>query len=115
MEAERFGGPLSSGTVVHDDGIQRQFVPGYNQKEGLRYMAVNQYIAGVNFSPTPQSDFKLEGFYKQYSRLPVSLLDSLPVSTGRFCRLYRRGCPGQIGRQGNALTAGIFLSQPEPV
>ena len=83
-------------------GYNGNLIPGYNQKEGLRYMAVNQYIAGVNFSPTPQSDFKLEGFYKQYSRLPVSLLDSLPVSTGDFADYIVGDVPAKSVGKGRA-------------
>ena len=96
-------------------GYNGNLIPGYNQKEGLRYMAVNQYIAGVNFSPTPQSDFKLEGFYKQYSRLPVSLLDSLPVSTGDFADYIVGDVPAKSVGKGTRLRRGIFLSQPESV
>lgn len=83
-------------------GYNGNLIPDYNQKEGLRYMAVNQYIAGVNFSPTPQSDFKLEGFYKQYSRLPVSLLDSLPVSTGDFADYIVGDVPAKSVGKGRA-------------
>lgn len=55
-----------------------------NKLNGLRYMAVNHYIAGVEYSPSSQSRFSLEGFYKSYSDFPISLRDSLPVSTGDF-------------------------------
>lgn len=53
-----------------------------NKLGGLRYMAVNHYIAGVEFLPSSQTRLSLEGFYKAYSDFPVSLRDSLPLSTG---------------------------------
>ncbi len=54
----------------------------FNQKDGLTYQNVNQYVAGVKFSPSAESSVSVEGFYKQYGHLPVSLNDSLPISTG---------------------------------
>lgn len=57
---------------------------GFHQRDELRYAAVNQYIAGVEFTPGPQSSIRLEGFLKQYDHLPVSLIDSLPVSASDF-------------------------------
>ncbi len=47
----------------------------------LKYMAVDNYTLGIDFSPNRNSKIKLEGFYKQYHNTAISLLDSLPVST----------------------------------
>lgn len=83
-------------------GYDGNVVPGYKQRDGLRYMAVNQYVAGINFSPTPRSDIKFEYFYKQYSQLPVSLLDSLPVSTGDFADYIVGNVPARSVGKGRA-------------
>lgn len=55
-----------------------------NRAGGIKYIAANHYIAGVEFKPNSTSRLSLEGFYKAYSDYPVSLNDSLPVSTGDF-------------------------------
>lgn len=55
-----------------------------NRENGLSYIAANHYIAGVEFNPNANSRLALEGFYKAYSNYPVSLRDSLPLSTGDF-------------------------------
>ena len=47
----------------------------------LKYMAVNSYALGVDYSPNQNSKFKIEGFFKQYSNVAISLVDSLPLST----------------------------------
>ena len=47
----------------------------------LKYMAVNNYSLGVDYTPNQNSKFKIEGFFKQYSNTPISLVDSLPLST----------------------------------
>ena len=86
-------------------GYDGNVVPGYKQRDGLRYMAVNQYVAGINFSPTPRSDIKFEYFYKQYSQLPVSLLDSLPVSTDDFADYIVGNVPARSVGIGRAMEA----------
>ena len=53
-------------------------------KSRLKYMAVNSYVLGIDYSPNPNSKFKVEGFFKQYSNTPISLVDSLPLSTADF-------------------------------
>ncbi|MFI3262484.1 MAG: TonB-dependent receptor [Rikenellaceae bacterium] len=54
------------------------------QKDRLKYVSVNSYVLGVEYAPNRNSMIKAEGFYKQYDNMPISLLDSLPVSTGDF-------------------------------
>lgn len=55
-----------------------------SQHDRLKYVSVNSYVAGIEFNPNRNSMVKVEGFYKQYSNMPISLADSLPVSTGNF-------------------------------
>ena len=50
-------------------------------QSSLKYMAVDSYTLGIDFTPNRNSKVKLEGFYKQYHNTAISLLDSLPVST----------------------------------
>lgn len=52
-----------------------------NKQNGLKYIASTHYVAGVEFSLSPLSRLSLEGFYKKYNDYPVSLVDSLPLST----------------------------------
>ena len=54
------------------------------QKDRLKYIGVDSYILGVDFSPNKNSMVKVEGFYKQYFDTPISLIDSLPISTSNF-------------------------------
>ncbi|MFI3267170.1 MAG: carboxypeptidase regulatory-like domain-containing protein [Rikenellaceae bacterium] len=54
------------------------------QQDRLEYISVNSYVLGVAYAPNTNSIIKAEGFYKQYDNMPISLLDSLPVSTGDF-------------------------------
>ncbi len=81
---------------------------GFDQRNGLRYMSVDQYVVGVNFSPTTISDLRLEAFFKGYRRLPVSLVDSLPVSTGDFADFIVGNVPVLSVGKGRAY--GVELS-----
>ncbi len=51
-----------------------------NKDNDLKYIAANHYIAGVQFIPKPDIFFSLEGFYKQYSRYPFSVNDSISLA-----------------------------------
>lgn len=51
-----------------------------NKDNDLKYIAANHYIAGVQFIPKPDVFFSLEGFYKQYSRYPFSVNDSISLA-----------------------------------
>lgn len=55
-----------------------------NRNNKVTYIAADHYVAGVEFRLNASSRFGLEGFYKHYSDYPVSLRDSLPLSTGDF-------------------------------
>lgn len=51
-----------------------------NKDNDLKHIAANHYIAGVQFIPKPDVFFSLEGFYKQYSRYPFSVNDSISLA-----------------------------------
>lgn len=59
---------------------------GYQNSEGervnqnsLKYIMSNQVSAGFSFAPTPLSKLSVEGFYKDYSNYPMSLIDSVAI------------------------------------
>lgn len=78
-----------------------------DQRKNLRYVNVNQYLAGVKFSPNASSQFILEGFFKQYGNLPVSLIDSLPISTGNLTDYIVGNVPARSIGKGRAYGAEI--------
>lgn len=51
-----------------------------NKNNDLKYIAANHYIAGVQFVPQPDVFFSFEGFFKQYSRYPFSVNDSISLA-----------------------------------
>lgn len=44
------------------------------------YIASNHYVAGVEFLPKPTTRFTVEGFYKRYSRYPVSVRNGISLA-----------------------------------
>ncbi|RAJ93103.1 outer membrane receptor protein involved in Fe transport [Larkinella arboricola] len=44
------------------------------------YIASNHYVAGVEYLPKPTTRFTVEGFYKQYSRYPVSVRNGISLA-----------------------------------
>ncbi|GAB3219694.1 TonB-dependent receptor [Spirosoma arcticum] len=44
------------------------------------YIASNHYVGGIEFLPKPTTRFTLEGFYKQYSRYPVSVRNGISLA-----------------------------------
>ena len=44
------------------------------------YIRTNHYVAGLEFLPKPSLRFTLEGFFKQYSNVPVSLRDGISLN-----------------------------------
>lgn len=89
-------------------GYMGQDGGSFDQRDGLKYMNVNQYVAGVKFSPNSQSSLTLEGFFKQYGNMPVSLVDSLPVSTGDLTDYIVGNVPARSVGKGRAY--GMELS-----
>ena len=79
-----------------------------NKANGLRYIASDHFIAGIAFTPDAHSRISVEGFYKRYSDYPVSLIDSLPVSTGDFADYTIGDVPVRSVGKGRAY--GVELS-----
>jgi len=52
-----------------------------NRENNLKYMQADHIVAGVEFLPLDNIQITLEGFYKDYSRYPFSVLDSVPLSS----------------------------------
>lgn len=50
-------------------------------RERLRYIRSDQATAGVAFEPNKRSRLSVEGFYKHYSRYPMSLVDSTAIGS----------------------------------
>lgn len=55
-----------------------------NKENGLKYIGTAHFVAGVHYTPNSTSKLTVEGFYKKYSSYPVSLIDSLPLTTSNF-------------------------------
>ena len=51
-----------------------------NRSNGLRYISADHYVAGLGFTPTENSLFALEGFYKNYASYPFSVNEGVPLS-----------------------------------
>ena len=71
-------------------GLYYQLPPytalGYKDNDGayinksLDYISVSQYSAGLTWNPTETMEISLEGFYKGYSNMPLSVADNIPLS-----------------------------------
>ena len=48
-----------------------------NQMNGLKYLRADHFVLGAEYRTKQSSRFTLEGFYKNYSRYPFSLKDSI--------------------------------------
>ena len=46
----------------------------------MKYIATNQYAAGIEYRPGTRTQITLEGFYKTYDKYPVSLADSIVLA-----------------------------------
>jgi hypothetical protein len=51
-----------------------------NKANNLRYITVEHYIAGVEYRYRPRVNFTLEGFFKDYSKYPFSVRDSVSLA-----------------------------------
>jgi len=51
-----------------------------NKENDLKYIGVNHIIAGIEYLPYVDSKISLEGFYKDYSQYPFSVLDSISIA-----------------------------------
>jgi hypothetical protein len=51
-----------------------------NKDNGLKYISVDQLVAGFEYLPGEQSVISLEGFYKYYRNYPFSVNDSISLA-----------------------------------
>lgn len=58
----------------NNDGILK------NKENKLEYINVKHYIAGLEYKFRPQINFTIEGFYKDYSKYPFSIKDSISLA-----------------------------------
>jgi outer membrane receptor for ferrienterochelin and colicin len=52
-----------------------------NRENGLKYIGVNHYVAGLEYNPDNRTKVTLEGFYKFYNNYPFSLSDSVSIAS----------------------------------
>ena len=52
-----------------------------NKQNGLKYIASNHVVSGVEYLPNEKSKVTLEGFYKQYANYPFSVTDSVAIAS----------------------------------
>jgi hypothetical protein len=52
-----------------------------NRQNNLRYISVDQLVAGIEWLPSLSSKLSLEGFYKLYDKYPFSVRDSVAISS----------------------------------
>ena len=52
-----------------------------NKQNNLKYIAADHFVAGVELIPEESVQVTIEGFYKNYSRYPFSVRDSVPLSS----------------------------------
>ena len=52
-----------------------------NRQNHLKYISSDHLVAGLELLPSENIQFTVEGFYKNYSRYPFSVLDMVPLSS----------------------------------
>ncbi|MBK7628989.1 MAG: TonB-dependent receptor [Bacteroidales bacterium] len=52
-----------------------------NKQNNLKYIAADHFVAGLELIPEESVQLTIEGFYKNYSRYPFSVRDSVPLSS----------------------------------
>ena len=52
-----------------------------NRNEQLKYITSNQAIAGFEYRPADNMRLSVEGFYKQYSQYPFSVLEGISIAS----------------------------------
>lgn len=75
------------------------------------YTQSTHYVAGIEFLPAPTTRFTLEGFYKQYSRVPISVRDGISLANlgGDFAVLGNEDVT--TNGKGNAAGLELFFQQ----
>lgn len=52
---------------------------GYLANKDLKYIGADHLVAGIEYKPDQNTQFTLEGFYKKYFGMPLSIADNIPV------------------------------------
>jgi hypothetical protein len=52
-----------------------------NKQNGLKYIAANHLVGGLEYNPNENIQFTVEGFYKHYDDYPFSVTDSVALSS----------------------------------
>jgi len=61
-------------------GFSNQKGDYINKRNGLKYIRVNQMVGGIGITPDNQSQYTLEGFFKNYGNYPFSVDDSVSIA-----------------------------------
>ena len=52
-----------------------------NKQNNLKYIAADHFVMGLELLPKENIQLAVEGFYKNYSKYPFSVRDSVPLSS----------------------------------
>lgn len=52
-----------------------------NKENGIRYIGSNHFVGGLEYQPSNDSKFTIEGFYKKYNHYPFSVNDSISIAS----------------------------------
>lgn len=52
-----------------------------NKKNNLTYISADHIVGGIELLPSENAQFTVEGFYKNYSKYPFSVVDSVPIAS----------------------------------
>ncbi len=62
-------------------GLKDNYDNFINRENGLKYIAADHLVGGIELVPDERLQFTLEGFYKHYTNYPFSVADQVPLST----------------------------------
>jgi hypothetical protein len=62
-------------------GYKNNYGDYINKTNGIKYIAADHIVAGLEVIPREQLQFTLESFYKRYLDYPFSVADNVPLST----------------------------------
>ncbi|MFD1143710.1 TonB-dependent receptor domain-containing protein [Larkinella insperata] len=84
---------------------------GHYVNQKADYIAANHYVTGVEFLPKATTRFTVEGFYKQYSRYPVSVRNGISLANlGNNFNAIGNEAVRSTGR-GRAYGVEVFFQQ----
>jgi len=52
-----------------------------NKNNNLKYISADHFVGGIEIIPIENAQFTVEGFYKNYSKYPFSVVDSVPIAS----------------------------------